>query len=322
MYDYVQDQGHAWIPCFLDRRHLRGRTGPPAHPARVRGTVRGTGTGPRDAVDERREIRVDDRRTGPPRQHPVAAARPRSSDRTFGAAPEQGLTRGDVHRFSLVGVIWDDPDTALHGSVQVRTRATATGTWSGWQDVDTHNDDHGADPGTAERTSGHVRGSTAPLWVGDSDGVDVRVRADRVATRTVGKADDRPSQLPTGLHLELVDPGAAAPARGRTGDQEPSRHRPRGRHRTPGPDQAGDRTGTGRPGPQGAAVHRAAPARASSPGTAGAPTSSWGEGVRVHEAGQGGFRAPHRHGQQLPLLASAFSHSRYLPLPRREQRLA
>ncbi len=140
-----------------------------------------------------------------------------------------------MHRFSLVGVIWDDPDTALHGSVQVRTRATATGTWSGWQDVDTHNDDHGADPGTAERTSGHVRGSTAPLWVGDSDGVDVRVRADRAATRTVGKADDRPSQLPTGLHLELVDPGAAAPARGRTGDQEPSRHRPRGRHRTPGP---------------------------------------------------------------------------------------
>ncbi|MGW3312635.1 peptidoglycan recognition protein family protein [Streptomyces sp. NPDC001073] len=136
---------------------------------------------------------------------------PRTSDRTFGAAPEQGLTRGDVHRFSLVGVIWDDPDTALRGSVQVRTRATATGTWSGWQDVDTHNDDHGADPGTAERASGHVRGSTAPLWVGDSDGVDVRVRADRAATRTVGKPDEQPAQLPTGLHLELVDPGAADP---------------------------------------------------------------------------------------------------------------
>lgn len=229
MYDYVQDQGHAWIPCFLDRRHLRGRTGPPAHPARVRGTVRGTGTGPRDAVDERREIRVDDRRTGPPRQHPVAAPRPRTSDRTFGAAPEQGLTRGDVHRFSLVGVIWDDPDTALRGSVQVRTRATATGTWSGWQDVDTHNDDHGADPGTAERASGHVRGSTAPLWVGDSDGVDVRVRADRVATRTVGKPDEQPAQLPTGLHLELVDPGAADPrsrARRRPGTEPPPPPRP------------------------------------------------------------------------------------------------
>ncbi|MER7929508.1 peptidoglycan recognition protein [Streptomyces sp. NPDC096057] len=136
---------------------------------------------------------------------------PRVGDRTFGAAPEQGLTRGDVHRFSLVGVIWDDPDTELRGSVQVRTRSTATGAWSGWQDVDTHNDDHGADPGTPERTSGHVHGSTAPLWVGDSDGVDVRVRADRAATRTVGKTDEQPSPLPAGLHLELVDPGAAEP---------------------------------------------------------------------------------------------------------------
>lgn len=154
---------------------------------------------------------------------------PRTSDRTFGAAPEQGLTRGDVHRFSLVGVIWDDPDTALRGSVQVRTRATATGTWSGWQDVDTHNDDHGADPGTAERASGHVRGSTAPLWVGDSDGVDVRVRSDRAAKRTVGKPDEQPAQLPTGLHLELVDPGAADPrsrARRRPGTEPPPPPRP------------------------------------------------------------------------------------------------
>jgi hypothetical protein len=136
---------------------------------------------------------------------------PRTRDRTLGSAPEQGLTRDDVHRFSLVGVIWDNPDTDLHGSVQVRTRATGTGTWSGWQDVDTHNEDHGADPGTAERTSGRVHGSTAPLWVGDSDGVDVRVRADAdtEATRT---ADLRTSPLPAGLHLELVDPGAEPPS--------------------------------------------------------------------------------------------------------------
>ncbi|WP_405992894.1 peptidoglycan recognition protein [Streptomyces sp. NBC_00986] len=134
---------------------------------------------------------------------------PRTRDRTLGAAPEQGLTRDDVHRFSLVGVTWTDPDTELLGRVQVRTRATATGDWSGWQDVDTHNEDHGADPGTAERDSGHVHGSTAPLWVGDSDGVDVRVRADTATTRTVGNTDEQPSRLPAGLHLELVDPGAA-----------------------------------------------------------------------------------------------------------------
>ncbi|MET7567390.1 N-acetylmuramoyl-L-alanine amidase [Streptomyces sp. NPDC005492] len=135
---------------------------------------------------------------------------PRTRDRTLGAAPEQGLTRDDVHRFSLVGVIWDDPDTALRGRVQVRTRATGTGKWSGWQDVDTHNEDHGADPGTAERDSGHVHGSTAPLWVGDSDGVDVRVRADTGTTRAVGNE----AALPAGLHLELVDPGADPPPAG------------------------------------------------------------------------------------------------------------
>jgi len=136
---------------------------------------------------------------------------PTTRDRSLGAAPEQGLTRDDVHRFALVGVTWTDPDTELRGRVQVRTRATGTGEWSGWQDVDTHNEDHGADPGTAERDSGHVRGSTAPLWVGDSDAVDVRVRADRGATRAV---EPQASALPTGLHLELVDPGAEPPAAG------------------------------------------------------------------------------------------------------------
>lgn len=133
----------------------------------------------------------------------------------FGAVAEQGLTRQDVRHFSMVGVIWDNPDTKLHGHVQVRTRATGNGTWSGWQSLETHNDD-AADPDTAERTSGRVRGSTAPLWVGDSDGVEVRVRAEggsgteaaAPSTRAVAAA----SALPSGLRLELVDPGDEAPA--------------------------------------------------------------------------------------------------------------
>ncbi|MFF9124179.1 peptidoglycan recognition protein [Streptomyces sp. NPDC014889] len=127
-----------------------------------------------------------------------------------GAAREQGLRRTDVRHFSLAGVVWDDPDAELHGTVRIRTRSAATGAWSGWQDLDTHNADHGADPGTAERTSGHVHGATAPLWVGDCDGVDVRVRAD------AGSRDPaaRPVPLPAGLRLELVDPGTRSPARG------------------------------------------------------------------------------------------------------------
>jgi hypothetical protein len=133
------------------------------------------------------------------------------------AALEQGLRRTDVHHFSLVGVIWDDPDTELHGSVRIRTRSTATGTWSDWQDIDTHNADHGADPGTAERASGLVRGATAPLWVGESDGVDVHVRVD-TGDRGGGAAADPPVTLPSGLRLELVDPGDEPPPQGSQAD--------------------------------------------------------------------------------------------------------
>ncbi|MFF9854304.1 peptidoglycan recognition protein family protein [Streptomyces litmocidini] len=110
------------------------------------------------------------------------------------AGPDgQGLTRRDVRPFSLVGVVWDDPRAPLHGTVQVRTRATGGGAWSEWQDVETHNEEHGADPDTAEGSARALRGSTAPLWVGDSDGVEIRVRGEE--------------PLPAGLRLELVDPG-------------------------------------------------------------------------------------------------------------------
>lgn len=114
---------------------------------------------------------------------------------------EQGLARRDVRPFSLVGVVWDDPNAELHGRVQVRTRTTATAAWSGWQDVETHNDD-APDLDTSERTASHVRGATAPLWVGDSDGVEVRVSGEPPApTRAAAPP------LPSGLRLELVDPG-------------------------------------------------------------------------------------------------------------------
>ncbi|WP_073949615.1 peptidoglycan recognition protein family protein [Streptomyces kebangsaanensis] len=142
---------------------------------------------------------------------------PLTRDRARGAALGQGLRRTDVHHFSLVGLIWDDPDTELHGSVRIRTRATATGTWSDWQDIDTHNADHGADPGTAERTSGLVHGATAPLWVGESDGVDVRVRVD-TGDRGGGAVAGPSVTLPSSLRLELVDPGDEPPPQGPRAD--------------------------------------------------------------------------------------------------------
>ncbi|MBU6532111.1 peptidoglycan recognition protein family protein [Streptomyces mayonensis] len=152
---------------------------------------------------------------GSTRSLPLA---PLTADRAPGAA-SQGLPRRDVRKFSLVGIVWDDAGAELHGRVEVRTRATATGTWSHWQRLETHNADHAADPGTAESDSGRVRGATAPLWVGESDGVEVRVRAEGAAEASRTAA----SPLPAGLRLELVDPGKGAtpvtvppaPAKGR-----------------------------------------------------------------------------------------------------------
>ena len=81
--------------------------------------------------------------------------------------------------------------------------------------METHNADHGADPGTTESVSGRVRGATAPLWVGDSDGVEVRVRPETERrTEETGRGARTLSTvlpLPAGLRLDLVDPGEAAP---------------------------------------------------------------------------------------------------------------
>ncbi|MFF3319127.1 N-acetylmuramoyl-L-alanine amidase [Streptomyces sp. NPDC003035] len=133
---------------------------------------------------------------------PIGTAR-----RALGAtAAAQGLTRRDVRPFSLVGVVWDDARAELHGTVQVRTRATGGGEWSEWQEVEIHNEDHGADPGTPEAAAGGLRGATAPLWVGDSDGVEIRVLPGQGgADHGPGAAEAPP--LPGGLRLELVDPG-------------------------------------------------------------------------------------------------------------------
>lgn len=139
-----------------------------------------------------------------------------SSDRSPGmpgtsASPRlpetQGLPPREVKTFSLVGIIWDDAATELHGRVQVRTRSTRTATWSDWQDVETHNSEHAADPDAVERGSGRVRGATAPLWVGESDAVEVRVQAESGATATRA-----PARLPSGMRIELVDPGPEAAA--------------------------------------------------------------------------------------------------------------
>ncbi|MEN8655681.1 N-acetylmuramoyl-L-alanine amidase [Streptomyces sp. 21So2-11] len=157
---------------------------------------------------------------------PLTPLAPRSERSASPAATPQGLAERDVQPFSLVGVVWDDASAELDGTVQVRTRAAGRGTWSAWQHVETHNSEHAADPGTAERDSGKVRGSTAPLWVGASDGVEVRVQSASGGPSENPAQHESPAQhenaapseravrapLPAGLRLELVDPGAPPPA--------------------------------------------------------------------------------------------------------------
>ncbi|MER7374323.1 peptidoglycan recognition protein family protein [Streptomyces lanatus] len=201
-----------------------------AETAASRGTVAGSAV---------RRADVESYLPGSTQSLPLA---PLDRERAAGAPAEQGLPRRDVNHFSLVGVVWDDPQTELHGRVQVRTRAVGSGTWSGWRDVETHNAEHAADPDTAEAAQAAddgVRGATAPLWVGESDGVEVRVTAEAAEHAEpqpeeglYGGDDSKviPSaitplsasqELPEGLHLELVDPGDPAPVRGEPGAARP-----------------------------------------------------------------------------------------------------
>jgi hypothetical protein len=115
---------------------------------------------------------------------------------------DRSLAPRTTEPFSLIGITWDDPDAALDGTAQVRTRSRESGAWTAWRPLDTE----GRTPETGpDRDRAGVRGSTQPLWTGPSDGVQVRVTG---------------SRLPQGLRVELVDPEAGADAV-HTADIEP-----------------------------------------------------------------------------------------------------
>ncbi|WP_250033237.1 N-acetylmuramoyl-L-alanine amidase [Paractinoplanes maris] len=91
---------------------------------------------------------------------------------------------------------WADPAARVGGVVQVRTRAADTRRWSSWLTLETDG-----------RAPADVRGSSDPLWVGPSDGVQARVTGAR-------------GPLPAGLRMDLINPDAAdavtPPAGGRS----------------------------------------------------------------------------------------------------------
>ncbi len=130
-----------------------------------------------------------------------SAAAADAGDGTAAAVPA-----GPTAPFSMVGLTWTDPRAALGGTAQVRVRAVGGG-WSAWQTLETDGE------AMADGTAG-TRGSSDPLWVGDSDGVQARVLA----------AGGTAADLPAGLRLDLVDPGTTvpAPATGRSAASAPA----------------------------------------------------------------------------------------------------
>ncbi len=125
-----------------------------------------------------------------------------SGQRSGNRPDPQGLSARAVKRFSLLGVTWDNAAAHLDGTVKVRTRSAVTHRWTPWRDIQVADDDD-PDPGSPDTRTGQLRGSTAPAWVGDSDGVQVEV----TPGGSGGGADDDPPWLPEGLRLDMVDPG-------------------------------------------------------------------------------------------------------------------
>ncbi|MGW2648302.1 N-acetylmuramoyl-L-alanine amidase [Streptomyces sp. NPDC001393] len=103
--------------------------------------------------------------------------------------------------FSMVGVTWNGAHAPLHGTVEVRTRSAADGHWTAWLKMQQPDDI----PDPAELNRPGVRGGMAPMWAGPSNGIQVRAAG---AHRTAA--------LPTGLRVDLIDPGKAGPVTGGT----------------------------------------------------------------------------------------------------------
>ncbi|WP_051807717.1 peptidoglycan recognition protein [Streptomyces sp. NRRL F-2664] len=102
---------------------------------------------------------------------------------------EAVLSQQDTEPFGLLGVSWADPEAEVKGKIEARTRDADSGKWSKWVVLEQ------AESGLDGKRPG-LRGATEPVWVGPSDGAEVRV--------TGG------GTLPAGMELNLVDPGAGA----------------------------------------------------------------------------------------------------------------
>ncbi|MHC6626763.1 N-acetylmuramoyl-L-alanine amidase [Streptomyces globosus] len=110
-------------------------------------------------------------------------------------AGEAVLARQDTEPFGLLGVSWTDPAAKVEGTIEARARDARTGKWSRWIGLEP------VKPGMDGPRPG-AKGATEPVWVGASDGAEVRVKG---------------GTIPAGMELTLVDPGGKADAARRSG---------------------------------------------------------------------------------------------------------
>ncbi|MFJ9808284.1 peptidoglycan recognition protein [Streptomyces sp. NPDC101158] len=119
---------------------------------------------------------------------------------------EAVLSQRDTAPFGLLGVTWSGANTKIKGTIEARTRSMQTGEWSDWIELEQA-------PSGMDGKKAVTGGTTEPVWVGASDGAEVRVSDGSAA-----------GDLPDGLQLVMVDPrGAGADAKRDGGfDAEPA----------------------------------------------------------------------------------------------------
>jgi len=114
--------------------------------------------------------------------------------------PEVLVSRTGVAEFDLLGVTWRRTGAGPADAPSVLVRAHGDSGWSAWTALDPAPTPEGAE-------ARHARAGTEPLWVGPSDGYQVRV-------------DVGSGPVPRGLRVDLIDPGSS-PA-----DADPTAGRP------------------------------------------------------------------------------------------------
>ena len=116
-----------------------------------------------------------------------------------GASPGRGrpfllTARTPTRPFTTLGVTWAQDSGS--GAVVVSARTRGDKGWSPWSPLEVAADE-GPDDISPEALAAGVRAGTAPSWVGEADGVQVRV-------------DVPAGRAPSAVRIELVDPGESA----------------------------------------------------------------------------------------------------------------